>query len=79
MLWGKGFGGVILLVVSTSICCSLLFTQATAGLEMSWRCSGRTNAELVNNLFRNGIIKNERVKGKEYHVPERKGVASFMR
>ncbi|KAA8894278.1 protein-L-isoaspartate O-methyltransferase [Sphaerosporella brunnea] len=29
---------------------------------MSWRCTGQTNAELVNNLFRNGLIKSERVR-----------------
>ncbi|KAK2750902.1 hypothetical protein FQN55_001474 [Onygenales sp. PD_40] len=29
---------------------------------MAWHCSGTSNVELVNNLSRNGIIKNDRVK-----------------
>ncbi|KAL2816858.1 protein-L-isoaspartate O-methyltransferase [Aspergillus cavernicola] len=29
---------------------------------MAWRCSGATNNELVENLVRKGLIKNERVK-----------------
>lgn len=30
--------------------------------NMAWRCSGRTNAELVDNLFEAGIIKSERIR-----------------
>ncbi|KAG0647104.1 L-isoaspartate(D-aspartate) O-methyltransferase [Hyphodiscus hymeniophilus] len=30
---------------------------------MAWTCSGRTNAELVENLFRKGLIRSEIVKG----------------
>jgi hypothetical protein len=29
---------------------------------MAWYCSGSTNAELVENLFKVDLIKNERVK-----------------
>lgn len=29
---------------------------------MAWYCSGSTNTELVENLFKGGLIKNERVK-----------------
>lgn len=29
---------------------------------MAWYCSGSTNAELVENLFKVGLVKNERVK-----------------
>jgi protein-L-isoaspartate(D-aspartate) O-methyltransferase len=29
---------------------------------MSWSCSGTSNAELVNNLFRAGIIASPRVR-----------------
>ncbi|KAB8254005.1 protein-L-isoaspartate O-methyltransferase [Aspergillus pseudonomiae] len=29
---------------------------------MAWYCSGSTNAELVDNLFKAGLVKNERVK-----------------
>lgn len=29
---------------------------------MAWYCSGSTNTELVENLFKAGLIKNERVK-----------------
>ncbi|KAF8840577.1 protein-L-isoaspartate O-methyltransferase [Paxillus ammoniavirescens] len=28
---------------------------------MAWRCSGRTNAELINNLSRNAILSSDRV------------------
>ncbi|ERF71397.1 hypothetical protein EPUS_07425 [Endocarpon pusillum Z07020] len=28
---------------------------------MAWRCTGRTNAELISNLAASGLIKNERV------------------
>lgn len=31
-------------------------------LTMAWYCSGSTNTELVENLFKVGLIKNERVK-----------------
>jgi protein-L-isoaspartate(D-aspartate) O-methyltransferase len=29
---------------------------------MAWYCSGSTNTELVENLFKGGLIKDERVK-----------------
>ena len=29
---------------------------------MAWSCSGRTNKELIENLFRNGLIKSPVVK-----------------
>jgi protein-L-isoaspartate(D-aspartate) O-methyltransferase len=29
---------------------------------MAWYCSGSTNAELVENLFKGGLIKDDRVK-----------------
>jgi hypothetical protein len=29
---------------------------------MAWRCSGKTNAELVENLWRNRLIRDGRVK-----------------
>ncbi|PGH12555.1 protein-L-isoaspartate O-methyltransferase [Helicocarpus griseus UAMH5409] len=29
---------------------------------MAWQCSGKTNSQLINNLFKNAIIKHERVK-----------------
>ncbi|KAJ5738262.1 Protein-L-isoaspartate(D-aspartate) O-methyltransferase [Penicillium malachiteum] len=31
-------------------------------LTMAWYCSGSTNTELIENLFKVGLIKNERVK-----------------
>ena len=34
----------------------------TRTLKMAWYCSGSTNTELVENLFKVGLIKNERVK-----------------
>lgn len=30
---------------------------------MAWYCSGSTNTELVENLFKVDLIKDERVKG----------------
>lgn len=30
--------------------------------NMAWRSSGSTNAELINNLFKNGLISTERVR-----------------
>ena len=29
---------------------------------MAWYCSGSTNVELIDNLFKVGLIKDERVK-----------------
>jgi hypothetical protein len=29
---------------------------------MAWYCSGSTNTELIENLFKAGLIRNERVK-----------------
>lgn len=31
-------------------------------ISMAWRCSGTSNKELIENLSRSGLIKNERVK-----------------
>jgi protein-L-isoaspartate(D-aspartate) O-methyltransferase len=30
--------------------------------SMAWYCSGTTNAELIENLFKEGLIKHDRVK-----------------
>lgn len=30
--------------------------------DMAWRCSGSTNTELIENLFRGGLIKDPTVK-----------------
>jgi protein-L-isoaspartate(D-aspartate) O-methyltransferase len=30
--------------------------------SMAWYCSGTTNAELIENLFKEGLIKSDRVK-----------------
>ena len=30
--------------------------------SMAWYCSGSTNVELIDNLFKVGLIKDERVK-----------------
>lgn len=37
---------------------------------MAWYCSGSTNTELVENLFRVGLIKDERVKNAMIGVSE---------
>jgi hypothetical protein len=37
-------------------------TPVRTNYAMSWRSSGSTNSELVNNLFRNGLITEDRVK-----------------
>jgi hypothetical protein len=29
---------------------------------MAWRCSGETNAELIDNLYKNGLITSTRVR-----------------
>jgi protein-L-isoaspartate(D-aspartate) O-methyltransferase len=41
-----------------------LFTKATHKTQatMAWYCSGSTNAELIENLSKAGLIENERVK-----------------
>jgi protein-L-isoaspartate(D-aspartate) O-methyltransferase len=31
-------------------------------MTMAWYCSGSTNTELIENLFKAGLIQNERVK-----------------
>ncbi|KAJ5971124.1 Protein-L-isoaspartate(D-aspartate) O-methyltransferase [Penicillium vulpinum] len=36
--------------------------KATQAMTMAWYCSGSTNTELVENLFKAGLIQNERVK-----------------
>ena len=35
---------------------------ANRAISMAWHCSGSSNTELVENLFKAGLIKNERVK-----------------
>lgn len=37
-------------------------SKATRAMTMAWYCSGSTNTELVENLFKAGLIHNERVK-----------------
>ncbi|KAG9230305.1 hypothetical protein BJ875DRAFT_507403 [Amylocarpus encephaloides] len=36
--------------------------EAETVSSMAWRCSGKTNGELINNLFRNGLIESDRVR-----------------
>ena len=36
--------------------------KATQAMTMAWYCSGSTNTELIENLFKAGLIQNERVK-----------------
>lgn len=40
----------------------VLRKATTKCISMAWYCSGSTNAELVDNLFKAGLVKNERVK-----------------
>jgi len=35
---------------------------AKPNLNMAWRCSGNTNIELIDNLFKNDLIKSIRVR-----------------
>ncbi|CAI7576288.1 unnamed protein product [Penicillium glandicola] len=39
-----------------------LSLKATQAMTMAWYCSGSTNTELIENLFKAGLIQNERVK-----------------
>lgn len=39
-----------------------LLTSSRFAFTMAWRSSGRTNEELVENLYTAGIIKSEKVK-----------------
>lgn len=39
--------------------------------SMAWRSSGQTNEELVNNLFRNGVLTTERVRDAMLKVSQR--------
>lgn len=36
--------------------------NSTRPYTMAWYCSGSTNTELVENLFKGGLIKDKRVK-----------------
>lgn len=51
----------VLFIVAFSICERVLIVQ-TLEKEMAWRSSGATHRELIENLFRNGLIKDQRVK-----------------
>ncbi|KAJ5780880.1 Protein-L-isoaspartate(D-aspartate) O-methyltransferase [Penicillium paradoxum] len=37
-------------------------SKSLRALSMAWHCSGSTNTELIENLFKAGLIQNERVK-----------------
>jgi hypothetical protein len=37
-------------------------SKATQAMTMAWYCSGSTNTELIENLFKAGLIRDERVK-----------------
>lgn len=39
-----------------------LRTKARDALAMSWMCSSDTNAGLVENLYKNGLIEDARIK-----------------
>ncbi|KZS96207.1 Pcmt1-prov protein [Sistotremastrum niveocremeum HHB9708] len=43
---------------------------------MAWRCSGRTNEELIQNLFNNGLITSTRVMTAMKHVDRKNYVRS---
>ncbi|KAK3503270.1 protein-L-isoaspartate O-methyltransferase-domain-containing protein [Neurospora crassa] len=47
---------------STSATTNLWWSALKSNLNMAWYSSGGSNAELVENLWRNGLIKEERVK-----------------
>jgi hypothetical protein len=36
--------------------------------NMAWRSSGASNRELIENLFRNGLIKDQRIKETMLHI-----------
>lgn len=36
--------------------------RKTTSINMAWYCSGSTNTELIENLFKAELIQNERVK-----------------
>lgn len=48
----------VLFILVFSIC-EQVFTFEK---DMAWRSSGATHRELIENLFRNGLIKDQRVK-----------------
>jgi protein-L-isoaspartate(D-aspartate) O-methyltransferase len=52
------------IAVGLTLLALLTFPKEASGLDMlgAWRCSGRSNAELVDNLFRGKLIKTQRVK-----------------
>jgi protein-L-isoaspartate(D-aspartate) O-methyltransferase len=33
-----------------------------SNVDMAWRCSGNTNKELIDNLFKGGLITSSRVR-----------------
>jgi protein-L-isoaspartate(D-aspartate) O-methyltransferase len=47
---------------AASILSLLLLTHSSKPVNMAWRCSGRTNAELIQNLFTQGLIQSPRVR-----------------
>lgn len=47
---------------STATTTNLWWSALKSNLNMAWYSSGGSNAELVENLWRNGLIKEERVK-----------------
>ncbi|EAA26831.3 PCMT-domain-containing protein [Neurospora crassa] len=47
---------------STTTTTNLWWSALKSNLNMAWYSSGGSNAELVENLWRNGLIKEERVK-----------------
>ncbi|KAK6831581.1 hypothetical protein RU639_003126 [Aspergillus parasiticus] len=50
-------------MIQGSLNAHLVLRKATKKcISMAWYCSGSTNAELVDNLFKAGLVKNERVK-----------------
>jgi hypothetical protein len=41
---------------------ALGFRRKTTSTNMAWYCSGSTNTELIENLFKAELVQNERVK-----------------
>ncbi|XP_072360198.1 protein-L-isoaspartate(D-aspartate) O-methyltransferase-like [Scyliorhinus torazame] len=59
----------VISIVGRAVCAGVLLTAALYLVRalcqrMAWKCGGESQAELVNNLRKNGIVKTEKV----YHV-----------
>lgn len=62
-LLGKLYLTVLILVLVNDLGCDIIYPSSSSynSYDMAWRCSGKSNVELIANMGSSGIFQSERV------------------